>query len=58
LSRAEHRRGGRIKARGLFESAEAQAKEGESPRAQAETWRSSGASCRHAAFSRSAGLPI
>jgi len=35
LSRAEHRRGGRIKARGLFESAVAKAKAGEFPRAPA-----------------------
>ncbi|GEM_PF-6772140 len=35
LSRAEHRRGGRIKARGLSESAVAQAKAGEFPRAPA-----------------------
>jgi len=33
LSRAEHRRGGRIKARGLSELAAAQAKAGEFPRA-------------------------
>jgi len=35
LSRAEHRRGGRIKVRGLFESAVAKAKAGEFPRAPA-----------------------
>jgi len=35
LSRAEHRRGGRIKVRGLFESAVALAKAGEFPRAPA-----------------------
>jgi len=35
LSRAEHRRGGRIKARGLSEPAAAQAKAGEFPRAPA-----------------------
>jgi len=35
LSRAEHRRGGRIKARGLFEPAVAKAKAGEFPRAPA-----------------------
>ena len=35
LSRAEHRRGGRIKARGLFESAVAWAEAGEFPRAPA-----------------------
>jgi len=35
LSRAEHRRGGRIKARGLSEPAVAKAKVGEFPRAPA-----------------------